>query len=60
MKTKSNREKILNSKGRENKREKTKKEKALTNEAKDTILKIKNTNTQTKIAIRKSISKEEN
>jgi len=60
MKIKSNSEKTLNSKGKEKIREKTKKEKTLTNEAKDTILKIKNTTTQAKIAIKKSNNKEEN
>jgi len=58
MKTKSKKEKALNSKGREKIREKMKKEKALANDAKETTLKIKNINTQTNTEIKKSINKE--
>jgi len=60
IKTKSSSEKALNSNGKEKISEKTKKEKALANEAKDTVLEIKNTTTQIETAIKKSISSKEN
>ena len=60
MKTKSKKEKALNSKGREKIREKIKKEEALANDAKETILKIKNINIQTDTEIKKIINKEKN
>jgi len=58
IKTKSNIEKILNSKGKEKISEKTKNEKILINEATETILKIKKTIVQTKTVITKSVTKE--
>ena len=60
MKIKRSKAKILNSKGKERIKEKTKKEKVLIIEAKETILKIKNTTTHIIIAIRKPAVKEGN